>query len=175
MRMSYALVSQRPALLHRLTGLTGPEFERLLDKFSSQYSIMILRPRITATGRKRKPGAGQKGALPEGADKLLFILSYPRIYPLLIMQGILFGMAESKACKWVGILLPVLDAALGSAHVRPMRARGRSREEVLRDFPELKEFGLLADGVERPVRRPKDKEAQTEQYSGKKKRHPDSS
>src|ERR1022692_1036114 len=98
MRMSYALVSRRPALLHRLTGLTTLEFERLLDKFSSHYSIMILHPRITASSRKRKPGAGQKGALPEIADKLLFILSYTRIYPLLIIQGILFGMAESKAC-----------------------------------------------------------------------------
>lgn len=171
MSMSYALVSKRPALLHRLTGLTTPEFERLLDKFSSHYSIMILRPRVTASGRKRKPGAGQKGALPEVADKLLFILSYTRIYPLLIIQGTLFGMAESKACKWVGILLPVLDMALESAHVRPKRARGRSLEEIIAEFPELVEFGILTDGVERPVRRPKNKDDQKDQYSGKKKRH----
>ena len=171
MPMSYALVSKRPALLHRLTGLTNPEFERLLDKFSSHYSIMILRPRITASDRKRKPGAGQKGALPEIADKLLFILSYVRIYPLLIIQGVLFGMAESKACKWTGILLPVLDMALESAHVRPKRARGRSLEEVIAEFPELVELGILTDGVERPVRRPKNKDDQKDQYSGKKKRH----
>lgn len=46
------------------------------------------------------------------ADKLLFILIYTRVYPLLIVQGMFFGMAESKACKWVGLLLPILDAAL---------------------------------------------------------------
>jgi hypothetical protein len=44
-------------------------------------------------------------------------------------------------------------------------------EELLRDFPELKELGILGDGVERPTRRPKDNEKQKSQYSGKKKRH----
>lgn len=69
------------------------------------------------------------------------------------------------------MLLPVLDMALESAHVRPKRARGRSLEEVIAEFPELVELGILTDGVERPVRRPKDKGKQTDQYSGKKKRH----
>src|SRR5713101_7862327 len=36
------------------------------------------------------------------------IRGYSRIYPLLIVQGMFFGIAESKACNWVGILLPVL-------------------------------------------------------------------
>ncbi len=96
---------------------------------------------------------------------------YTRVYPLLIIQGMFFAVAESKACKWVGILLPVLDASLESAHVRPKRARGRSLEEVLEEFPELKELGILSDGVERPIRRPKDKTKQKQDYSGKKKRH----
>ncbi len=105
------------------------------------------------------------------ADKLLFILVYTRVYPLLIVQGMFFGMAESKACKWVGILLPVLDAALGRSHVRPKRAQGRSLEEIVEEFPELKELGVLTDGTERPIRRPKDAQEQKEAYSGKKKRH----
>jgi hypothetical protein len=44
-------------------------------------------------------------------------------------------------------------------------------EEIIAEFPELVELGVLADGVERPVQRPKDNDKQTEQYSGKKKRH----
>ncbi|MEK7153544.1 MAG: transposase family protein, partial [Patescibacteria group bacterium] len=172
MHLSYILLSKRPALFHRLTGLTIPEFERLLDQFSSQYTLLVVNPRLQAKGRIRILGGGQKGALPDIANKLLFILVYTRIYPLLIIQGMFFGMAECRACVWAGTLLPVLDEALGSAQVRPKRAKGRSLEEITDEFPELVELGVLADGVERPVQRPKkDTEKQKEQYSGKKKRH----
>jgi hypothetical protein len=91
---------------------------------------------------------------------------------LLIVQGMFFGMAESRACEWVGTLLPVLDASLDKAHIKPKRAKGRSLEEIIEEFPELKELGVLTDGVERPVQRSKkDQDKQKEQYSGKKKRH----
>jgi len=171
MRLSYSLVAKRPALLHRLTGLSVAEFEGLCEQFATQYHQQVIQPRVTATHRVRALGGGQKGALPEVADKLFFILLYTRIYPLLIVQGMFFGIAESKACKWVGILLPVLDASLGAAHVRPKRAKGRSLEEIIEAFPELQELGVLIDGTERPIRRPKEPTKQKEDYSGKKKRH----
>jgi hypothetical protein len=171
MRINYVLLADRPSLLHRLTGLTIPEFERLLDKFSSQYDILVVQPRLQSKDRIRTIGGGRTGAIPTHADKLLFVLMYTRVYPLLILHGLFYGMAESRACTWVGTLLPVLDAALGSAHVRPKRARGRSLEEIIEEFPELVELGVITDGVERPVRRPKDKDQQKDKYSGKKKRH----
>ncbi len=94
------------------------------------------------------------------------------MYPLLFLQGIMFGIEEGNTCIWVHRLLPLLDEALGFAHKKPARKhRGRNLEELLRDFPELKELGILGDGVERPTRRPKDNEKQKKQYSGKKKRH----
>jgi hypothetical protein len=164
-------VVKRPALLGRLTGLSVAEFERLLEPFAREYQQQVIEPRVRAPHRVRGVGGGQKGALPEVGDKLLFILMYSRLYPLLIVQGMFFGMAESKACKWVGILLPVLDAALGRSHLRPKRAQGRSLEEIIEEFPELKELGVLTDGTERPIRRPKDAQQQKEAYSGKKKRH----
>ena len=171
MHLRAAELVKRPALFERLTGLKVAECERLLEPFSREYTQQVIQPRLTAPGRVRASGGGQKGALPEMADKLLFILMYTRIYPLLLVQGMFFGMAESKACKWVGILLPVLDAALGRSHVRPKRATGRSLEEIIQEFPELKELGVLTDGTERPIRRPKDAGEQKEAYSGKKKRH----
>src|SRR5947207_15880246 len=152
-------------------GLKEKEFESLLEAFSNQYDHQVIQPRVNAPGRQRAAGGGQKGAMPEMADKLLFILMYTKIYPLLIVHGLFFGMDESRACKWVGILLPVLDAALGQMWVRPKRATGRSLEEIIEEFPELKELGVLTDGTERPIRRPKDDEQQKEHYSGKKKRH----
>ena len=171
MQLTYAHMKKRPAMLHRLTGLTVAEFEAVLAEFSAQYDEQVIQPRVRAPGRQRALGGGQKGALPEVADKLLFILLYTRIYPLLIVQGMFFGLVESKACTWVKILLPVLDATLGQIHVRPRRAKGRSLEELIAEFPELKELGVLTDGTERPIRRPKDATRQHEDYSGKKKRH----
>jgi hypothetical protein len=172
MSLRYTTLAKRPTLFHRLTGLTIPEFERLLDQFSSQYQPLVINTRLQAKGRIRTYGGGQKGALPDIADRLLFILVYTRIYPLLIVQGMFFGMAESRACEWVGVLVPVLDASLERSHVKPKRAKGRSLEEIIEEFPELEELGVLTDGVERPVQRPKkDKDKQKEQYSGKKKRH----
>jgi DDE superfamily endonuclease len=171
MRLSYANLVKRPAVLVRLTGLSVQEFEKLLQPFAAQYEQMVIQPRANTPGRVRAVGGGQKGALPSVADKLLFILIYTRIYPLLFIQGMFFELAESKACTWVKVLLPVLDAALGQAWLRPKRAKGRSLEEIIKEFPELKELGILTDGTERPVRRPKDEEKQKEQYSGKKKRH----
>lgn len=122
--------------------------------------------------RKRKFGGGRHATLVSLEDKLLFILIYVRMYPLLFMQGLMFGIEEGNTCIWVHRLLPLLDKALGFTHKRPdRRKRGRNLEELLRDFPELKKLGILGDGVERPTRRPKDYERQKKQYSGKKKRH----
>ena len=171
MHLTTALVWKRPALLHRLTGLTCEEFTRLVEQFTERYQAMVIQPRAEQARRQRAYGGGRRGEIPEASDKLLFILSYTRIYPLLFIQGMLFGMEESPACRWVKILLPVLDATLGKMHLRPKHARGRDAEEFLQEFPELREWGILVDGVERPVRRPKDAERQTECYSGKKKRH----
>jgi hypothetical protein len=171
MNLSYREVVKRPALLQRLVGLNVEEFEKLLEAFGEQYDQQVIQPRVNAPSRKRRAGGGQKGALKEVGDKLLFILIYTKIYPLLFIQGMFFGMVESKACKWVGILLPALDAAMGEIHVRPKRATGRSLEDIIAEFPELKELGVLTDGTERPIRRPKDDEEQKKHYSGKKKRH----
>lgn len=171
MHLRAAEMVKRSRLLERLTGLSVAEFERLLEPFTKEYNQQVIEPRVRAKDRVRRLGGGQKGALPEAADKLLFILMYTRLYPLLIVQGMFFGIAESKACKWVGVLLPVLDAALGRSHVRPKRAKARSLEEIIQEFPELKELGVLTDGTERPIRRPKESQKQKEAYSGKKKRH----
>lgn len=170
-KLSYERIAKRPQLFHRLTGLTLPEFDRLLDKFVSQYNLLVIQPRLQSAERQRSAGGGRHGQISSPADKLFFILVYVRIYPLLIFHGLLFGMNEGCACRWVGILLPVLKAALGSAHALPERIKGRSLEEIIKEYPELMQLGVLTDGVERPIRRPKDNDKQEQHYSGKKKRH----
>ncbi len=56
MRLSYSLVAKRPALLHRLTGLTVAEFEHLCEQFASQYHLLVIQPRVTAKHRVRALG-----------------------------------------------------------------------------------------------------------------------
>ena len=43
---------------------------------------------------------------------VLFILTYIKTYALQVVQGRLFGMVQSKANRWMHVLLPVLLAAL---------------------------------------------------------------
>ena len=169
--LSYTKLVKHPKHLHRLTGLTVEEFEQLLDKFQSCWNMYVA-SLAKDPKRKRKIGGGRHATLETLEDKLLFILVYVRMYPLLFLQGIMFDIEEGNTCIWAHRLLPLLDNALGFAHKKPARKhRGRNLEELLRDFPELKELGILGDGVERPVRRPKDNEKQQKRYSGKKKRH----
>lgn len=167
---TYASLAKRPRVFQRMTGLTLEEFDLLLDKFRSGWQIFVMNE-FLSKARKRKFGGGRHSRLLSLEDKLLFILVYTRIYPLMIIQGLFFGFEDSRACQWVHRLLPILDQVMGFAHTRPKRGNGRSLEEILKEFPELKEFGISLDGAERPTKRPKDKEKQKKQYSGKKKRH----
>ncbi|MBU1922639.1 transposase [Patescibacteria group bacterium] len=167
----YSVLSTKPKHFKRLTGLTLPEFAQVLDKFRSAYDLYKREERAKRSDWERKAGGGNTPKLKSLEDKLLFILVYVRMYPLWFIQGLLFDMAASNSCIWGNRLLPVLNNALGFAHVLPKRTRGRGLDELMREFPELKELGLLTDGVERPRRRPKDKDKQTSTYSGKKKRH----
>lgn len=168
--LSYARLSRRPKLFLRMTGLTLEEFSDLLDKFQSAWQIFV-EQEFLSKERKRGFGGGRRTRLHSLEDKLIFILVYTRIYPLMIIQGLFFGFEDSRACEWIHRLLPLLDKTLGFAHVKPKRGSGRSLEEILVEFPELKEFGISLDGVERAKRRPKDKAKQESEYSGKKKRH----
>lgn len=169
--ISYSVLSKRPKHFTRLTGITPGEFEVILDKFKSAWEQYLRSERSKRNDWERKAGGGNTPRLKFLEDKLLFILVYVRMYPLWFIQGMLFGIAESNSCIWGHRLLPILDEALDSSHVKPKRTRGRGLDELIRDFPELKELGFLTDGVERPRRRPKNKDKQTSTYSGKKKRH----
>jgi hypothetical protein len=52
----------------------------------------------------------------------LFILTYIKTYTLQVVQGRLFGMVQSKANRWIHVLLPVLLAALRALGDAPARS-----------------------------------------------------
>ena len=168
--ITFEKLSKRPRVFRIMSGLTLEEFYDLLDKFDSSWQ-MFVRDEFLSKERKRAYGGGRHTRLLSLEDKLLFILVYTRIYPLMVVQGLFFGFEDSRACVWAQRLLPVLDKACGFAHIRPRRENGRSLEEILEEFPELAELGITLDGVERAKRRPKNPVSQKSEYSGKKKRH----
>ena len=73
-----------------------------------------------------------------------------------------------KQARWVHRLQPILEKTLGEKKVLPLR-KINSIEEFVEQFPSVKE--VIIDGTERSICRPKDKEKQKQNYSGKKKRH----
>lgn len=168
---SFERAVARPPLFRSLTSLEPDEFWELLDPFESVYQITRVRERIGRTYQRAR-GAGRHPVLDTPEQRLFFILCFVKLYPLYCVQGFIFGLAESKAWIWVQRLLPVLNEAMGANHQLPTRrSHGRSLNEILEEIPELAELGVLLDGTERPVRRPKDPAAQERRYSGKKKRH----
>ncbi len=142
MHLRAASVIKRSGIFQRLTGLSVAEFERLLPVFTQAYEQQVIQPRLNRASRVRGVGGGQKGALKEVADKLLFILVYVRVYPLLFLQGMLFGISEGKACTWVKVLLPALDAALEQKHVRPNAPEGVHWKRLSRSILNSKSRGF---------------------------------
>jgi hypothetical protein len=98
----------------------------------------------------------------------MYILFYFKCYPTFDLAGLLFDLDRSQANRWMHRLQSVLEAALGHQLVLPKR-KLRSMAEFVAAFPEVER--VILDATERPVQRSKDKDKQTENYSGKKKRH----
>ena len=155
-------------LLLALTGLTPNEFIALLPVFSKiWHTKKIEQYNINSTGQ-RAFGGGRKGFLRNTPEKLLYILFYYKCYPTYDVLSFLYDCNRSNAFRRQEELSKILELALGRKLSLPKR-QIKNIEDFLRAFPEAKE--VFIDGTERPIQRPKDKEKQKNNYSGKKKRH----
>ena len=161
MQLDRILNNQR--LVLALTGMKSAEFLSLLPSFEKE-----LKAYSPKKNRKRKIGAGRKGALRDSRMKLLYILLYLKVYPTYDLAGFIFGVDKSRCCRWTQHLLPILAKTLGRELVLPKRHIS-SLEEFSKLCPGVKD--LFLDGTERPVRRPQKSKLQKKQYSGKKRCH----
>jgi DDE superfamily endonuclease/Helix-turn-helix of DDE superfamily endonuclease len=152
-----------PRALPALTGVSQAGFEQLESRFSAGVGEQRAQRRD-----KRAPGAGRKHTLRTLRAKLFFILLYRKGYPTLDVAGMLFAVDRSRACRWVGQWLPLLEAVRGRAAVLPAR-QIRSVAEFRQRFPAVQD--LFLDGTERPTPRPRKAARQQARYSGKKTRH----
>jgi hypothetical protein len=166
--MNIEKVLKNDRLMHALTGMSAKEFEDLLPEFKKAWEVARMRKYRNDPNRERRPGGGKKGFLKTSREKLFFILLYYKCYPTYDVASFLYACDRSAACRRQQKLSMILELTLKQKLVLPKR-QIRSIEDFLNAFPEAKE--VFIDGTERPIQRPKDKETQKANYSGKKKRH----
>jgi hypothetical protein len=166
--VSYEQIKSRPRILGSLTGLSPAAFEQLDKSFRQAYEQELAdSDSQREQPRQRQRGGGRKATLQSSEDKLLFILFYFKLYPIQELLGFFFGLSQAQANHWIHNLTPILNQALGYEQQLPAR-KTRDVEQVLAACPELE---FILDGTERPIQRPKDRQRQRDNYSGKKKRH----
>jgi hypothetical protein len=113
----------RPLEVLDFTSLTLDEFRRVLPAFEAAFQAHMAKWRFDGQPRTtRRYTTYRSCPLPTPEDRLLFILTYLKIYPLQVVQGRLFGMDQSKANQWIHVLLVVLQATLRTLGDAPSRS-----------------------------------------------------
>src|SRR5262245_45956943 len=150
-----------------LTGLTPPEFQRLLPAFARAYARRFPADQTQAgKPRQRRHGGGRKGGLPDIEQKLLFILVYQKTYPLQELLGGVFDLCQSRVNRWIHRLLPILLQALDDLGFLPER---NPRRFARHERQQAEPLDLIIDGTERRRQRPKSPDKQALHYRGKRK------
>ncbi len=163
---NYARLSQQPQHFHALTGYTLEEFQGLLPAFRTAFVRHMQTYTLDAKKRQKRSFVAYCNCpLPTMEDKLLFILMYLRKATTQDIFGEVFHMPQPVANKWIHLLHPCLNRALHELGETPARSATE-----LHLPPEAGQL-YFQDGTERPIPRPKDPQAQSTFYSGKRKRH----
>jgi hypothetical protein len=149
-----------------LTGYKVEEFDALLTEFANSFKKRMEKYTLDGKERQKRRFVDYSNSpLPSIGEKLFFILSYLKSYPLQEVQAALFGLSQPKANQWIHCLTPVLQEALATLGEVPARAMADLAVQV-------KDQNLFFhDGTERPIPRPLDPEMQRLFYSGKAKMH----
>lgn len=166
--MNLEKILKSPRLTSALTGLTPGEFTNLLPTFAEVWLNKMKQRHNDDPDKQRAFGGGRKGFVPTAADKFFFILFYYKCYPTYDLLSLLFDCDRGDACRRQFFLSGIMEKTLGKKSALPKR-KLRSMEDFFQAFPEAKE--VFIDGTERPIQRPKNKDRQKANYSGKKKRH----
>src|SRR5262244_2479391 len=105
------------------TSVTLDEFQQLVPPFETAFQCHMIAWRMDGKPRTARRFTVYKTCpLPTPEERLLFILTYVKTYTLQVVQGRLFGMVQSKANRWIHVLLPALLAALRALGDAPARS-----------------------------------------------------
>jgi hypothetical protein len=162
-RRLYKRISRSEASILALTGLRLEEFQNLATEFAKDWTDYHRRYTLEGKPRERSMREKESGPLPTIEDKLLFICSYLKTYPIQELHAALFDMEQSHANVWIHRLAEFLLKTLERlAHVPERNAQ--ALEHLLQGCERL-----YLDGTERPVQRNSDEEEQEKDFSGKKR------
>ena len=121
--LRFTELQSRPMEFLDFTSVTLDEFQQLVPPFEATFQARMTAWRMDGKPRTARRFTVYKNCpLPTPEDRLLFILAYIKTYALQVVQGRLFGMVQSKANRWIHILLPVLLAALRALGDAPARS-----------------------------------------------------
>lgn len=150
----------------QIKALTGMSLEEIRLLIPTMDKLLYIQAKEKK--RVRAIGGGRKSQLVDSGAKLFFILFYLKVYPTYDLGAAIFDVDRSVICRWVKVLLPILEQALGYHCVLPKR-KINSAEELFKHFPATKD--LFVDGLERKTKRSSRSKQRNRQYSGKKKCH----
>ncbi len=145
MSLKYTKIRKSPIIFNRLFGISVSQFEEILLKTEPQWQKHVI-------NRYKRPGRDYKLEL---ADMLLLLLLYYRSYITQMFVGYLFDIDDSRVCRIIRKLEPILAGELALT-----RTKHLSQADV---------ETLIIDATEQPIERPQ--KNQKQYYSGKKKRH----
>src|ERR671939_1803569 len=121
--LRFTELQSRPMEFLDFTSLTLDEFQQLVPPFETAFHAQMAAWRMDGKPRTaRRFTVYQNCPLATPEDRLLFILVYLKTYALQVVQGRLFGMVQSKANRWIHLLLPALLAALRALGDAPARS-----------------------------------------------------
>lgn len=145
MSLRYTKIIKYPRVFIRLFGVKPSEFNEILAKVRPKWEQQVL-------GKYKRPGRNFALSL---EDMILMLLLYYRSYSTQILIGFWFGIDDSRVCRLIQKLEPLLASVMVISKEKYL-----SKEDV---------ESCLVDATEQAIERPK--KGQKPYYSGKKKRH----
>jgi hypothetical protein len=145
MSIRYTKIVKSPKVFLRLFGVNSVQFNEICTKVTPLWKRQVL-------GKYKRPGRNFALSL---EDMILMLLLYYRSYITQMFVGYLFGLDDSRVCRIIQKLEPLLAKVMAIPKEKYL-----SQEEIEE---------TLVDATEQPIERPK--KGQKPYYSGKKKRH----
>jgi hypothetical protein len=145
MSIRYTKIVTHPKVFLRLFGVNPVQFKEIFTRVNPLWKKQVL-------GKYKRPGRNFALSL---EDMLLMVLLYYRSYVTQMFVGYLFGIDDSRVCRIIQKLEPLLEKVMTLPQQKHL-----SQEEI---------ESCLVDATEQPLERPK--KDQKPYYSGKKKRH----
>lgn len=142
MSLRYNKIKNHPRTFKRLFGISVDEFGRIAKAVEPEWEKRVIK-------RYKRPGRNNKLSLHE---QILMLLLYYRSYATQIFIGFLFGIDDSRVCRNIQRLEPILARVMAITKTRHL-----SQEEIEE---------IIIDATEQQIERPQ--KGQKAFYSGKK-------